>query len=69
MDVAIGYHRSRRAARRVAADLADPRAARRLVAAATRELGGLDVLVNSAARVEHTPFTTTSPAQYDRLLV
>jgi pteridine reductase len=82
MDVALGYHRSGRAARRVAVDLAalgarasvirvdlaDPRAARRLVAAATRALGGLDVLVNSAARFEHTPFTTTSPAQYDRLL-
>jgi NAD(P)-dependent dehydrogenase (short-subunit alcohol dehydrogenase family) len=82
MDVAIGYHRSGRAARRVAADLAavgaracvirvdlaDPGAARRLVAAATRALGGLDVLVNSAARFERTPFATTSLAQYDRLL-
>jgi pteridine reductase len=82
MDVAIGYHRSRRAARRVAddlsamgarasairVDLADPRAARRLVAATVRALGGLDVLVNSAAVFERTPFATTSPAQYDRLL-
>ena len=75
MDVAIGYHRSGRAARRVAADLAamgaracvirvdlaDPGAARRLAAAA-RALGGLDVLVNSAARFERTPFATTSLA-------
>lgn len=82
MDVAVGYHRSARTARRVVADvaasgghatairadLADPRSARRLVAAAARALGGLDVLVNSAARFERTPFAGTTQAQYDRLL-
>jgi NAD(P)-dependent dehydrogenase (short-subunit alcohol dehydrogenase family) len=82
MDVAIGYHRSARQARRtivaieahgvhgvaLRADLADPRAARRLVREAARALGGLDVLVNSAAVFERTPFPTTTPAQYDRLL-
>jgi NAD(P)-dependent dehydrogenase (short-subunit alcohol dehydrogenase family) len=82
MDVAIGYHRSAGAARRVIAevvasgaraiairaDLGDPRSARRLVASAARALGGLDVLVNSAALFERTPFAVTSPAQYDRLL-
>jgi 3-oxoacyl-[acyl-carrier protein] reductase len=49
-------------------DLADPRAARRLVADAARALGGLDVLVNSAAVFIRTPLATTTPAQYDRLL-
>jgi len=75
MDVAIGYHRSAREARRtvrdleragargvaLAADLADPGAARRLVRRAARALGGLDVLVNSAARFERTPFAATTP--------
>ena len=82
MDVAVAYHRSGHEARRtvrqlealgaravaIRADLADPVAARRLVAAAARALGGLDVLVNNAARFERTPFLTVSPAQYDRLL-
>ncbi len=82
MDVAIGYHRSRReaattvrqltaaGARAVAlrADLADPRAAGRLVREAARALGGLDVLVNNAAVFVRTPLATTTPAAYDRLL-
>lgn len=82
LDVAIGYHRSARAARgtvrdlerlgaraaAVRADLADPAAARRLVREATRALGGLDVLVNSAAVFVRTPLATTTPAQYDTLL-
>jgi NAD(P)-dependent dehydrogenase (short-subunit alcohol dehydrogenase family) len=82
MDVAIGYHRSAGPARRTVreieahgvrgvalrANLVDPRAARRLVRDAARALGGLDVLVNSAAVFERTPLRTTTPAQYDRLL-
>ncbi len=82
MDVAIGYHRSRReaaetvrrltadGARAVAlhADLADPRAAGRLVREAARALGGLDVLVNNAAIFVRTPLLTTTPVAYDRLL-
>ncbi|OGL01499.1 MAG: hypothetical protein A3D33_14025 [Candidatus Rokubacteria bacterium RIFCSPHIGHO2_02_FULL_73_26] len=82
MDVAIGYHRSAREARRtvrdleragvqavaLAADLRDPGAAGNLVRRAARALGGLDVLVNSAACFERTPFARTTPAQYDRLL-
>ena len=82
MDVAISYHRSTGPARRTVAeieahgvravalrtDLADPRAARRLVRDAVRALGGLDVLVNSAAVFERTPLATTTPARYDRLL-
>ena len=82
MDVAIGYHRSARAARAtvreierygvrgaaVRANLGDPAAARRLVREAARRLGGLDVLVNSAAVFQRTPVPTTTPARYDRLL-
>jgi NAD(P)-dependent dehydrogenase (short-subunit alcohol dehydrogenase family) len=82
MDVAIGYHRSARAARETVreierhgvrgaafrANLGDPAAARRLVREAARRLGGLDVLVNSAAVFDRTPLRTTTPAQYDRLL-
>src|SRR6266849_501609 len=82
MDVAIGYHRSARQARQTVRDieacgvrgaalrsnLADPLAARRLVREAARALGGLDVLVNSAAVFDRTPLATTTPAQYDRLL-
>lgn len=82
MDVAIGYHRSADDARRtlreierrgvrgaaLRADLADVTAARDLVRQAHRALGGLDVLVNSAAIFERTPWRTTTPAQFDRLL-
>ena len=35
---------------------------------AARALGGLDVLVNSAAVFDRTPFATTTVARYDRLL-
>jgi NAD(P)-dependent dehydrogenase (short-subunit alcohol dehydrogenase family) len=82
MDVAIGYHRSAREARRtvheierhgargvaLSADLADPASARRLVRDAAHALGGLDVLVNSAAVFDRTPFATITPARYDRIL-
>jgi NAD(P)-dependent dehydrogenase (short-subunit alcohol dehydrogenase family) len=82
MDVAIGYHRSAREARRtvreierhgargvaIRADLADPAAAGGLVRDAAGTLGGLEVLVNSAAVFYRTPFATTTPAQYDRIL-
>jgi NAD(P)-dependent dehydrogenase (short-subunit alcohol dehydrogenase family) len=82
MDVAIGYHRSASEARRTVreleahgaravalrADLGDPRATRRLVRDAGRALGGLDVLVNSAAVFPRTPLATTTPAQFDRIL-
>jgi len=82
MDVAIGYHRSTADARTtlqtiretgargvaLRADLAEPRAARQLVAEAGRRLGGLDVLVNSAAIFVRTPLSAVTPAQYDRTL-
>jgi len=81
-DVAIGYKSSATAARATVAelgrlgvravalraDLADPAAARRLVATAARQLGRLDLLVNNAALLARTPLATTTPAQFDRLL-
>ena len=82
MDVAIHYHRSAAAARRTArdvaalgvravilrADLRRPDAPARLVRASVRALGGLDVLVNSAAVFPRTPFATTTLAQWDATL-
>ena len=82
MDVAIAYHRSAQAARHtraaiealgvrsvmLRADLASAAAARRLVREAAAALGGLDVLVNSAAVFSRTPFSAVTPAVYDRFL-
>jgi NAD(P)-dependent dehydrogenase (short-subunit alcohol dehydrogenase family) len=81
-DVAVGYHRSARAAREtrraleaagvravaIRADLGRPADARRLVADAARALGRLDVLVNNAAVFPRTPFLATTPAQFDRVI-
>jgi 3-oxoacyl-[acyl-carrier protein] reductase len=81
-DVAIAYHRSgvaaratvrdlrRRGARAVAlpADLSDAASAHRLVQAATRALGGLDVLVNNAAAFARTPLATATVTDWDTLL-
>lgn len=47
------------------ADLTDAHAPSALVADAVRELGSLDVLVNSAAVMVRTPFESTSPEQWD----
>jgi pteridine reductase len=82
MDVAIAYHRSSEAARRtrrdldalgvravaLRADLASPTGPRRLVREAAAALGGLDVLVNSAAVFARTPFGSVTPATFDRFL-
>jgi pteridine reductase len=82
MDVAIGYHRSATAARQtrqdleklgaravsLRADLASPIAACRLVRQAAATLGGLEVLVNSAALFGSTPFGAVTPTAYDRFL-
>jgi NAD(P)-dependent dehydrogenase (short-subunit alcohol dehydrogenase family) len=81
-DVAIAFHRSTAAARgtvrdverlggrahAVRADLRDARAARSLVARAVRALGGLDVLVNSAALFYRTPLATATRAQWNELI-
>jgi NAD(P)-dependent dehydrogenase (short-subunit alcohol dehydrogenase family) len=81
-DVAIGYRRSsadakktvtalkQRGVRAVAlsADLARPAEARALPGRAAARLGRLDLLVNSAAIFPRTPFASTTPAQYDRVM-
>jgi len=51
-----------------AADLTDARAAAELPGRVAAELGGLDVLVNSAAVMHRIPFEQTTPAQYDAVL-
>jgi len=48
-----------------AADLTDAEAAAELPRRVATELGGLDVLVNSAASMHRLPFEETTPAQYD----
>lgn len=50
------------------ADLTDADAALRLAPRAATALGGLDVLVNSAAVMYHIGFESTSIAQYDEIL-
>lgn len=81
-DVAIGYRRSGSRARdtiselsalgsrgaAIAADIAKPADARRLVSETVRRLGRLDVLVNNAAVFSRTPFPATTPAQFDRII-
>ena len=51
-----------------AADLSDPVAARELPARVVAELGGLDLLVNSAAVMRRLPFEETTPEHYDAIL-
>ena len=51
-----------------AADLRDPAAAAELPRRVAAELGGLDVLVNSAAVMLHRSFEETTPAEYDTVL-
>jgi pteridine reductase len=82
MRVAVHYHGSEEGAagtarliaaaggdaRVMQADLADSDAPAALVADAVHAWGGLDVLVNSAAIMERTPFGGTSAAAWDRIL-
>jgi pteridine reductase len=51
-----------------AADLSDAIAARELPGRVVRELGGLDVLVNSAAVMRRLRFDETTPEQWDAIL-
>ncbi|MEV6977054.1 SDR family oxidoreductase [Kitasatospora sp. NPDC093806] len=53
----------------VRADLGEPDGAERLMAAAEEHLGGLDILVNNAARsFSRTPLAETDPAEFDAVL-
>jgi NAD(P)-dependent dehydrogenase (short-subunit alcohol dehydrogenase family) len=51
-----------------AADLADEDATRRLVDAVTRDLGGIDVLVNAAGIIAMGSVESTTLAEYDRMM-
>lgn len=55
-------------ARAFGADLTDPDAPATLVASVVRELGSLDVLVNSAAVMIRTPFGETTAQQWDDIM-
>ena len=80
--VAIHYHGSERGARQTAvegeamglkapllqADLGDAAAAAALGSRAASALGGLDILVNSAAVMERRPFAEVTPADWDRII-
>ena len=80
--VAIHYNHSEFGARQTAvegetmgckvallqADLGDAAAARGLAARAAEALGGLDILVNSAAIMEQQPILEVSPEDWDRTM-
>jgi len=80
--VAIHYHRSEHGARQTAvegeamgaqvallqANLADPQQALGLGPKARQALGGLDILVNSAAILERRPFAEVTPADWARTM-
>ena len=82
MDVAVHYHRSAGPAEATAAecrargveavaiggDLGRAATCRRVVAEAETALGGLDVLVNSAANFVNEPFATITEEQVDEVL-
>lgn len=82
MQVAVHYHRSREPAEQTArdiaarggqaqlisADLRDRAAARRMVDDAVSALGGLDLLVASAAGFERIPYAEVDDAAWDRML-
>ncbi len=79
MHVAVHYHGSEAGARETAAtiersggkatlfraDLSEPAAPAALVDEVVATLGGLDVLVNSAAIMQRTPLETVTPADWD----
>ena len=82
MTLAIHYHASSRGAEQLRqeiqaaggraacfqADLSQPAAARELPMRVAAELGGLDVLVNSAAIMQRLRFDETTPEQWDSIL-
>lgn len=81
-DVVVNYHTSQDAARQtvaeieargrralaVQADVARGADVRALVAAIERELGRLDIVVNSASLFERTPVLDITEAEWDRVL-
>ncbi|HWO89793.1 MAG TPA: SDR family oxidoreductase [Gemmatimonadales bacterium] len=81
-NVAIHYHSSEHGARQTAvegetmglrtallqADLSDPAQAVALAERAAAALGGLDVLVNSAAVMERHPFPDITPEEWNRTM-
>jgi len=82
MTVALHYHQSEAGARELAgqieaaggraacfqADLTDAHAAESLPRTVAARLGGLDVLVNSAAVMQHLSLEETTPEQWDAIL-
>ncbi|HEY8312086.1 MAG TPA: SDR family oxidoreductase, partial [Gemmatimonadaceae bacterium] len=54
-------------ARSYRGDLTDAEVPASLVTAVSRDFGGLDVLVNSAAVMQRTPFASATPAEWDRM--
>lgn len=52
----------------VAVDLADPQAARRMVAEAAQALGGIDILVNNAGGAVRGPLLELDPAAFGALM-
>jgi len=74
--VALHYHDQHEAAaalaeelggQAIAADLADPAAARAMVRQAGAALGGLDILVHCAATLARVPFLEIDDAEWDRV--
>jgi NAD(P)-dependent dehydrogenase (short-subunit alcohol dehydrogenase family) len=82
LNVAVHHHHSEQGAREAAAageamgvtvatlkaDLTDPAAAEALAARARDALGGLDVLINSAAIMVRRPLAEVSPEDWDRTM-
>lgn len=52
----------------VAADIAQPSTARKLVEAATQKFGGVDILINNAGVFAPKPFLEQTEAEYDRFV-
>ena len=66
--VVAGVHDMGRRATAIQADLADPEAARGMVATAERELGRVDALVNNAGVMPETPFLEISDVEWARVI-